>query len=339
MSKTTKTILSILIVLIVISSAFFVYQIYSPTNFSNEKEFIIAKGEGVNQISRHLFNDGIIKSPLTFQIYIYLAGLESSLQAGNYILTPMSIAELSTTFSVGKVDNEITLIFTEGQTINDLADYLLKQKIITEKKEFIALAKTDFFKKDYEFLSNSSADSLEGFLFPDTYFIYKNASPEDVIKKMLDGFENKLLNLKSAWLTEAQANGKKMYDILKIASLLEKEVQIENDMKIVAGILWKRLNVNMALQVDSSLKYVIGGGNPSLTLNELQIDSPYNTYKYRGLPPTPIGNPGLSSIRAAIYPKDSDYWFYLSDPKTKETIFSKTAEEHEAAVNKYLRSQ
>ncbi|HPI67513.1 MAG TPA: endolytic transglycosylase MltG [bacterium] len=334
MSKTTKTIIFLIIIFLIILVGFIIYQIYVPTNFSGEKEFVIARGESLNQIGRHLVSEKIIKSQLAFEFYIYLAGLESSLQAGNYVLTPMNIAKLATTFSVGKVDNEITLTLTEGQTINDLADVLLQNKIIANKKDLLELTKINNFKNDYDFLKDIPENNLEGFLFPDTYLIYKDALSEDVVKKMLDNFSIKITPF---LLTEIKAQGKNLYEILIMASILEKEVQTENDMKIVAGILWKRLDANMALQVDSSLKYIIGGGNPSLTLNELQIDSPYNTYKYRGLPPTPIGNPGLSAIRAAIYPKTSDYWFYLSNQESKETIFSKTYQEHEAAINQHLR--
>lgn len=334
MSKSTKTIIFVIFLTFVIIVGFIIYQIYLPTNFSGEKEFIITKGESVNQISRHLVAEKIIRSPLIFQIYIYLAGLESSLQAGNYVLTPMNIAELATIFSAGKVDNEIDIKIIEGWTIKDLAKKLVQQKIISTADEFLAAADINKYKNNYEFLKNQNIKNLEGFIFPDTYRVYKDATAEEIINKALANFQNKIT---PAMQTEITAQGKNLYQIIIMASIIESEMPHENDRSIVSGILWKRLNQNMPLQVDATLKYIIGKENrASLTYEELKIDSQYNTYKYQGLPPTPISNPGFSAIRAAIYPKNSDYLFYLST-KTGETIFSKTAEEHNAAVNKYLR--
>lgn len=333
--KKIRYILIICLLLILSTIGFFFYQINLQPDFSGQKEFVIQKGETVGQIGGHLFAEDIITSPTFFKLYLMLHGQEGSLQAGTYILTPMSIKELSQILIQGKVDNEIAIQLTEGQTLNDLADILLNKKIITDKKELLDLAKINNFKNKYSFLNDINNNSLEGFLFPDTYQIYKDSSAEDVLKKMLDNFNDKLT---SALQTEIKAQGKNLYDILKMASILEREVQTEADMKVVAGILWKRTNSNMALQVDSSLKYIIGANNSaSLTLNELAIDSLYNTYKYQGLPPTPIGNPGTNAIRAAIYPEKSDYWYYLSAKNSGETIFAKTYDEHKQNIQKYLK--
>jgi len=335
MWKKIRLIIIVIIILIIAFIGFFVYQIYSKPNFNSSKEFVIKKGESVDEIAGHLFVNDLISSPALFKIYLYLRGWSGSMQAGTYMLTPMNIVELSKTFSMGKVDNEITLKFIEGWTIDDMADYLVKQKIIKNKNELIDAVKNDKFRNDYEFLKNINNNNLEGFLFPDTYQVYKDAAIEDIIKKMLDNFQNKLTD---AFLTEIKAQGKNLYQIITMASIIENEVQNDKDRKNVAGILWKRLNVNMALQVDSSLKYAIGKKNsPSLTLDELKIDSPYNTYKYRGLPPTPISKPGISAIRAAIYPEKNDYWYYLSNQESNETIFAKDYDEQQKNVEKYLR--
>ncbi len=334
MWKKIRLISLIIIVLTVLTVGFFAYQIYTKPNFQDEKEFTIQKGESLSQISQRLFNEDLITSPTFFKIYLYLKGWQESIQAGSYVLTPMHMADLAQILAQGKVDNEVVIKFTEGQTIDNLADILLNQKIITNKKDFLDLAKVNNFKNDYDFLKDLSDNKLEGFLFPDTYLIYKDATAEDVLRKMLDNFQNKLT---PALQTEITAQGKTLYDVLKMASILEREVKTETDMKMVAGILWQRIATKMALQVDSSLKYIIGGNNPSLTLNELAIESPYNTYKYRGLTPTPIGNPGISAIRATIYPEKSDYWYYLSAKDSDETIFAKTYEEHKQNIEKYLK--
>ena len=151
--------------------------------------------------------------------------------------------------------------------------------------------------------------------------------------KMLENFDSKLTQQMRA---DIKAQGKTIFDIVRMASIVEAEVPHEADRPMITGILWKRLDAGMALQVDSALNYVTAGKNRSLTAEELKIDSPYNTYKYRGLPPTPIGNPGLSALRAAIYPTHTAYWYFLSD-KDGKTHFAKTLEEHNENKSKYLR--
>jgi len=324
---------TLVLITLAIFSIYFVYQISTQPNFEGEREFVITKGENVNQISQNLYEQGLIKSKFAFKAYLYLRRLQGSVQAGTYILTPMDIIDLTKILIAGKVDNEISLRFIEGWTLDDIAEYLVKQKIINNKNDFLNNAQIDNFRSSYPFLEKSNSNSLEGFIFPDTYRVFKNASVKDIIIKTLDNFNKKLT---PALKTEIKARGKSLYDVLIMASILEKEVPNDDDRRLVAGILWKRLKAKMPLQVDSTLNYVTKGKNPSLTKEELKIDSPYNTYKYRGLPPTPICNPGESAIRAAIYPKNSEYWYYLST-KDGKTIFSKTLEEHNRAVEKYLR--
>ncbi|MEK7149015.1 MAG: endolytic transglycosylase MltG, partial [Patescibacteria group bacterium] len=187
--------------------------------------------------------------------------------------------------------------------------------------------------------SSYDGNPLEGYLFPDTYRLYKDASADDVIRKMLGNFDRKLTK---DMRNEIILQRKTIYEIVTIASLIEKEVKSPEDKVLVSGILWKRLQLKIALQVDASIIYIKTNGRSQLNGGEkvlyedLKIDSPYNTYKYRGLPPGPISNPGLESIEAAIYPKQSPYLFYISTPDGK-TIYSKTLEEHNTAVAKYLR--
>ncbi len=334
MKKTIIFLITIILFLIAIFGLIFIYQISVKTNFKTEKEFIIEKGETLNSISSRLQEQGIINSQFAFESYLYLKNLEKSVQAGNYVLTSMNISDLSKILSAGKVDNEIQLKFIEGWTAKEIADELIKRKIIINSKEFLNLAQAKNFSSEFNFLKDVESRSLEGFLFPDTYLVYKDATTNDIILKMLDNFDKKIT---PALHTEIKAQNKTLYQILIMASIIEAEVQTEKDRQLVSGILWKRLKTGMLLQVDSSLKYVIGKKDRNvLTYAELKIDSPYNTYKYKGLPPTPINNPGFSAIRAAIYPKNSDYWFYLSDKQGK-THFAQTGKEHEENVKKYLK--
>lgn len=227
---------------------------------------------------------------------------------------------------------ELTITVPEGWDLNDIGTYLQKQGIGT-RDQFLEQTKKDF-SKEFVFLNDKPPQApLEGYLFPDTYRVYKDATIEDIISKMLANFSSKLTSEEQKAI---KASGRSVFEIVTLASIVEKEVPNASDRPIVAGIFWKRLTEGMPLQADSTLHYVIGGKSPRLSSEELKTDSPYNTYKYKGLPPTPIGNPGEVALRAAIYPKSSPYWYFLS-ASDGTTIFSKTFEEHVAAKRKYLR--
>lgn len=183
-----------------------------------------------------------------------------------------------------------------------------------------AFEKLGIFSKD-EFVK--AAQKEEGYLFPDTYRFYRDAKPEDVIKKMRENFDKKVAPDVSR-------------DVIIMASLLEEEVKSAEDRKIVAGILWKRLERGMGLNVDAALTYILGKASHELTSEDLKYDSPYNTYKYRGFPPTPISNPGLDTILAALNPTPSPYFYYLTD-KEGSVHYAATLEEHALNKWKFLR--
>lgn len=172
--------------------------------------------------------------------------------------------------------------------------------------------------------------NLEGYLFPDTYNFFAPSSEELVLRKISDNF-----NARVNPILQAGANLK---DILTVASLIEREVPNPIDRRIVSGIIWKRLKFDSALYIDYSICYVKPAPCHPITKDDLQIESPYNTYLSQGLPPTPIGNPGLDAISAAIHPQVSEYWYYITDPKTGRAIFSKDLDEHNRKVYTYLKS-
>jgi UPF0755 protein len=175
-------------------------------------------------------------------------------------------------------------------------------------------------------------ENLEGYLFPDTYYFPLDVSGEEVVRIMHENFEKKI----APYLKEIEKSGKSLKDIIIMASLIEKEVKTKEEKELVSGILWKRLKAGIPLQVDATITYITGKKTTKIPLEDLKIDSPYNTYKYKGLPPAPICNPGLESILAALYPKESDYWYYLSKPDGK-TLFFKDYEEFIVAKAKYLK--
>ena len=195
----------------------------------------------------------------------------------------------------------------------------------------------DFFQKKYlDIFSEIPQDvSLEGYLFPDSYHLPQGLEEKEILSIFIDNFASKI-NEDLFFTIKGQKRS--FYDILTMASLLEKEVTDEVDKRMVADILWRRLDTDFPLQVDATICYAQYQSfkKCSLTVESFKIDSPYNTYLYKGLPLAPINNPGIESIKAALNPLANDYWYYLTDRTTGKTIFSKTFEEHSESRGKYL---
>ena len=295
------------------------------------QEFKIEQGQGLREIAANLKDAGLIKSKLWFELYALVKGQQGELKAGSYRLIPrISIPVILDIFVAGQTA-QTKIIIIEGWNLQDISEYLTKRGIANEQ-ELLRICDKDF-SQEYDFLRDKPAgQNLEGYLFPDTYLIDSEAGAESLAGKALANFDAKLT---SDLRIEIKKQSKTIFEIINMASLLEREVKTYDDKQVVAGILWKRLQQDWPLQVDAALAYIAGNRGQGLTKDDLKIDSPYNTYKYKGLPPSAICNPGLDSIRAAVYPKSSLYWFYLSTP-TGKTIFSKSLDEHNTAKAKYL---
>jgi UPF0755 protein len=291
--------------------------IYEPVskNPGSVVNFVVERGAGAEKISQNLKEQKIIKNALLFRVYVLLSGDSKKLQAGEYQLSPsMNMSEITEKLLSGKVVKK-TITLIEGWDYQDIADYLKEKGFSVGQEETETLKQSD------------------GYIFPDTYEISPQDGVGEVIKKARDNFEKKL----TAELRDKIIKQKKsVAEIVIMASMLEKEVKTLEDKKIVAGVLYKRLKIGMPLQVDATVNYATGNKSSSVSINDTKVDSLYNTYKYKGLPPGPISNPGIDSIVAAIEPQTSVYWFYLSTSDGK-TIFSKTLVEHNAAKAKYLR--
>ena len=216
----------------------------------------------------------------------------------------------------------------EGYSAKQIAQILITAGIVREE-ENITNFDISRFKDKYWFLKD--AQGVEGFLFPDTYEFYLDSAPEVVIEKFLDNFRSKIDTISMS------QDG--FYDRLILASMVEKEVpDVLDDQRLVAGLLVERMREGMRLQVDATLCYAKEKSACSNVRSEdKHIDSLYNTYIYFGLPPGPISNPGISALRASSSPKKSDYRYYISDPRTKKTIFAKTLDEHNQNIVEYLR--
>lgn len=320
-------------------AVFVFFHIFLPVDRLNHTSipFSIEKGQGSYHIARNLEGAGLIRSRAMFTLYAFFTRGAFKLQTGDYLLA----SSLSAHAILGKlvagdiVKENITL--KEGWDLHDIAKELEERGFFT-RDEFFAvtgypgadlrqettLSPPKDFSGEFAFLkSKPSYLSLEGYLFPDTYQITANETPESLVRRMLKNFE--------AHLTPDVS-----FETIVLASLLEKEVRTFDDKKIVAGILRKRMENDMRLQADATVVYVREGNHYKVSIEETQVESPYNTYRVYGLPLGPIANPGLESIQAALEPEESPYWFYLSS-HDGTTIFTRNFEEHKAAKAQYLQ--
>lgn len=328
----------IVLVSVVIAVGGFFYfrqQVYfSSGNFSGTKILKIEKGQGNETVAANLKKEGLIAEKIYFYYYAHTRGLTGKIMPGEYELSgKMTVPEIASKITSG-IDEAIKITFPEGWTSKEVELRIKNNGLRMD--DFDSLVKQPAFfqeKYGYDFLNGlPKSATLEGFLFPDTYFYKKDATAEDIIKKMLNNFGNKI---SPELQLEFERQNKTLYEIIIMASIIENEVRSEEDRALVSGIYWNRLKIGQPLQSDITLAYILGEKKKQYSFEDTRAVSPYNTYLNKGLPPGPICNPGLSAIKAAIYPKDSDYNYYLSDPETGKTVFSKTFEEHKINKSKY----
>ncbi|MBI2096953.1 MAG: endolytic transglycosylase MltG [Candidatus Sungbacteria bacterium] len=347
-----KLKLSVLAVLATAVSAgvWLAYEIYLPhASFNGEKKVEIPAGFGSRKIGALLRDQGVIQSKWAFVTYATLKNQNSSLKPGSYVFSEdTQIVEILNNLVEGeRYPNERFLTIPEGWNLRDIGFYLERNGIAQAEElwEIAGFPAADYksardlprpkdFSEEFNFLKDKPVDvGLEGYLFPDTYRVFRDASVEDIVRKMLANFGRRI---EADILQETKSREKTLFQVLIVASLVEEEVESDEDRATVAGILWKRLALGIPLQVDATLVYIKGESRAPLTNQDKLLPSPYNTYRYKGLPAGPIANPGLSAIRAALHPISSPYLYYLSPPNAK-TIFSKTLEEHNQAKAKYLQ--
>ncbi len=305
------------IVLILVTSLFLNLFIFAPSRFPISSYFEIKKGSTVEQVAIFLYSKNIIEHPRVFKILTSLLDGKSGIKAGYYYF-PSKEGALHVSWRIVTGDFKITpvkITIREGTNVFEIANLLNG-----EMKNF---SKVDFVKK---------ARLVEGYLFPDTYYFNPASQVGEVLELMQNNFETKIKSISK----EIKDFKKPLKDIVTMASIIEKEARTEESRRIIAGILWKRLKIGMPLQVDATFQYVNGKNTFDLTLDDLKTDSPYNTYLYKGLPPGPITNPGLSAILATITPIETKYFYYLSDLKG-QMHYAVTHEEHVANKDRYLR--
>jgi UPF0755 protein len=328
-------IIQILFLLGVLAVAWFFVVLMTGNGLDTDKAFIIKQGQGVNEISLNLHNNNLIKNKFVFETWLWLLKSEDKVKAGIYTVPAnISISSLSEMILSLPENLQQSLTIVEGwrRNLDQLQTALEKNNFSYEK--FIDLTKNkNIWEEEFSFLSDAPLSaSLEGYLYPDTYFIDNNTTEEDLVRKMLKNFSVKV----SADLqAEIKRQDKTLFEVLTLASIIEREVPHDTDKKMIADVFLKRLTDGIGLQSDATVNFVTGKSLAQPSFKDLEVDSLYNTYKYRGLPPGPISNPSISSIEAVVYPTPNEYYYFLTT-KEGEVIYSKTYQEHLAAKAKYL---
>ena len=302
-----------------------------PNTFAQDdgtQVLVIEKGQTGSEIADMLFERGLIRSTQGFKLWLYLSGTNDKLQTGHYqIPNKVTVRELISLLQEGHVES-IRVTIPEGYTVGDIAIVLEKNQIM-KAKDFLAEAKT-YVPYPYMKGTKPATYPVEGFLFPSTYEIPVGATPRDVIQMMADEMNRYLT---PAVKKQIQAQHMSIHDFVTLASIVERESLFDADRPTIAGVFKKRLAHGIPLQSDATISYVLGYAKENVTIGDTQLQSPYNTYVSKGLPPGPIANPGKKSLDAVLYSENTDYLYFVAD-KEGHNHFSKTYEEHLAAVNK-----
>jgi len=304
-------------------------------------EFVVDKGASTAMIAAKLKEQGLIKDETIFKLLSKINGYDGTYLSGtHYVSKKLTYDEIMRALSSPPVTRKVTI--PEGKTFTQIVDILYSRGMIKDKNEFIKTANTADF--DFDFLKGIPKGRdyrLEGYLFPDTYEFDINASYEEIIYKMLSNFDKKF-NDEYYKALEVLGEDMTLDKVVILASMIEREAKNPDDRYLISSVIYNRLNNKdktlRKLQIDATVQYVLlkrtGSYKERLLYEDLEIDDPYNTYIYEGLPPGPICCPGEASIKAALYPEETDYLYYVAKGDGTH-VFSRTFKEHQAAIKKY----
>lgn len=345
-----KKLIKLILFIIIISIGWYFYtEIFTATAQDSEQvEFSITSGESVNVLANRLEEEGVIRSAWMFKKFITWKKIDRDIRQGTFTVErPITLARVVDALARPSVQ-ERTITIIPGWDLRDIADYFEKEELFKKEdiEKIVGKSAVDYRNstEDYpaqdEYLKYDVTNnkpwyvSFDGYLAPDTYRIFKDATLEDVIDKLIAERNSQFT---SDMYRDIENSGRTLHDVITMASILEREVRREEDKKIVSDLFWRRYDMNWALQADSSVHYLTGkSGDVFTTKEDRESLSPWNTYKYPGLPIGPISNPSLESIMAAIYPTSNEYWYFLTT-LDGEVKYAKTLEGHNANVAKYLR--
>jgi UPF0755 protein len=326
-------IVGIVVLLAVIVGGALLYgrsQLDSPATTAGPPVTItVQSGEQLDPLVQDLADHGLIRSAFWFGWFAHLQGLGSRLVAGSFVLNDaMSASYIIQRLEGAPQAGTHHLLLTEGLTANQMAGKVAGAGLGVSAAQYLTEVRTGTFNEPF-LAARPSGASLEGFLFPDTYDIPDNSTAHDIVQMQLADFANKAMPL-LAGLSPQQ-----LYATLTVASISEREAKFEVDRPLVAGVIDNRLANGQLLELDSTVTYGLGLSGAALTPQQLATDTPYNTYIHSGLPPTPISNPGVSSIMGALHPASTQYLFFISDC-SGHNHYSVTEQQHEQQINQYL---
>ena len=317
-----------LLVLIWIVISLFYYQGTRPASQDSRSiTFEVQPGMTLKQVTLELFNQRLILSPSAFQAIAYIQDKEKQIMVGEFSLSPSMLpTEIILRLTSGKTIL-YPLTIPEGYRITEIASLLDTQGLASSEVFILQTQDKDLIKS-----MDIPTDSLEGYLFPETYYLSKLTPEKKIVQKMVNTFKEKVL--KSQLLKSSKESPLSLHEIITLASLIEKETGLDSERKLISSVFHNRLRKNMRLQTDPTVIYAIEKFDGNIRKRDLKIDSPYNTYRYKGLPPGPISSPGIKSIEAAIFPIKSNHLYFVSRQDGSHH-FSSTLVEHNQAVKKY----
>lgn len=336
-NKSKKIILAIL--LIVVFMVAFVFIQTGPYDNNNSDDIVIEipTGSTLGQVADILKENKLIKNKMLFKLYVRLSDNTSNLKSGKFLFNQtFSNDKIMKNLVNGKIYNEgIKITIPEGSTSNEIIDLLVKNKLGKKEiyKELINNPKE--FVGEFKFLNEEKITSLEGFLYPSTYYFKDEENETEILKDMLSTFNSKYNEKLQNKQKELKIS---LWEVVNLASIVEKEAVLDEDRPLIASVFYNRLDIGMPLQSDATIQYAFDKRKKSITYDDLKINSPYNSYMNQGLPPTPIANPGIASIEAVLYPAKSDYLYFVATIDGGNN-YSKTYEEHVRNVEQYRKDR
>ena len=341
------------LIYIIASKVYTDYKNYDAVLDRNSQEVInvtIPAGSTTTGIAEILYENGIIPDVKRFKLKSRLNGLDGTFQAGDYQFSPsMSTSEIMELLQNGR-KAEVSFTIPEGYTVKDTAEKLVEEGMISDPEEFYAACEENW---DYWFLEgvtnyedpsgtvSAEANRLEGFLYPETYRVPVGASAHDIAERMLDEFDAVFTPLweEAGGTQGGTVNGLSVHELVTLASLVERESKAATDRDKIASVIYNRLGIGMKLQIDATVLYALGEWKDRVLYSDLEVDSPYNTYRYEGLPAGPIASSGKASLEAAMNPASTDYIYYvLKGDGSGEHNFAEDAATFEKYKQEYLNS-
>lgn len=306
-------ILGLTSVVVIVLIGVLIFLQIGPYNRHNKEDIVIEipKGASVNTISDVLYENELIKNKTMFKVVAKLSNKTPLFKAGKYLLNQTySNNDIVSLLASGKFYQDgIKITIPEGSTSKEIITILVENKLGSKEVYEELINHPENFYDEFSFLNQEDIISLEGFLYPDTYYFDEKTSEKEILTKMLSMFNN-IYNYD--FKQRQKEMNMTLSEVINLASIVEKEAVLDEDRPIIASVFYNRLDIDMPLQSDATIQYIFEERKKIVTYKDLEINSPYNSYKNKGLPPTPIANPGVKSIEGVLYPEETEYLYFVA---------------------------